>query len=136
MSRVGNNKIKVENMKKCFLLLILVWSIDSWALYTNRQFIHLHKNPSINSVTLTSLSCATRLKKVKQKESESNFLWQKVSVGSFTGFVKSKFISKKKSKCFSSRYPVIFNSLDFSMIEIYKWGRINDLFVEGITGIK
>ena len=123
-------------MKKCFLLLILIWSIDSWALYTNRQFIHLHKNASINSVTLTSLSCATRVKKEKQKESEASLLWEKVSVGSFTGYVKRKFLSKRKLKCFSSRYPIIFNSLDFSMIEIYKWGRMNDLFVEGTTGIK
>ena len=124
-------------MKKWLFLFVFSFSIEAKVYYTNRQFIHLHKNPSIHSVSLTSLSCSSVIKKeiVKGKEIDEASLWAKVSVGNYTGFVKKKLISTKKIKCFGNRYPVIFNSLDLSMVEIYRWGRLNDLLVEDVVGI-
>jgi len=94
--------------------------------FVSKQFVHLHKNESINSVVLLTLSCGQQVEVEKD-----NNEWFYVSTGSFKGFVLSRNFSGNSPECFSQNFSKLYNKIDLDMREIYKLGRLEDLFIYG-----
>ena len=94
--------------------------------YVSKQFIHLHKNSSVNSIVLVTLSCGQKVD-VISKENE----WLKVKSGSFEGFVLERNFQNTQPRCFNNIHTKLYNKLDLNMREVYKLGRLEDLFIYG-----
>tara|TARA_B100000886_G_C20342372_1_gene457166 strand:+ start:599 stop:988 length:390 start_codon:yes stop_codon:yes gene_type:complete len=101
-------------------------SVAAMKFYSSKQFVHLHKNQSINSIVLQTISCG-QVVKVEKKTKK----WLKVKSGRFSGFVLKRNMSKKSPECFSEVHSKIYNNIDLDMREIYKLGRLEDLYIYG-----
>ena len=108
------------------VFLISMNSFSSTFEYVEKQFIHLHKNKSINSITLVTLSCGQRVKVISSSKG-----WSEVKSGSYKGFSLSRNLSKKNPECLGQKYSKVYNDLDLTMLDIYKMGRLEDLFIHG-----
>ena len=116
-------------MFKVFFISLFFISMNTFSStyeYVEKQFIHLHKNKSINSITLVTLSCGQRV----QVLSSSNG-WVEIKSGSYKGYSLSRNLSKKNPECLGQKYSKIYNGLDLTMLDIYKMGRLEDLFIHG-----
>lgn len=94
--------------------------------YVSKQFVHLHKNQSINSLVTLTLSCGQKVKLISRKDN-----WIHVATGSYKGHVLARNFTKVKPKCFSHVHKKLYNKIDLDMREVYKLGRLEDLFIYG-----
>lgn len=95
-------------------------------MFASKQFVHLHKNASVNSVVLVTLSCGQSVK-LQNITNE----WAKIKSGSFEGFVLKRNLLPSEPRCFSRTHSKLYNKLDLNMREVYKLGRLEDLFIYG-----
>ena len=95
-------------------------------LYASKQFVHLHKNASVNSVVLVTLSCGQVVNLVKKNDE-----WLKIKSGSFSGYVLKRNLLDSEPRCFSKVHSKLYNKLDLNMREVFKLGRLEDLFIYG-----
>ncbi len=126
-----------------FLLFVLFLSSSfaktevSRVVYFNHLFGHVHKNPSRYSQSLSTLECGHPVKVLKEKGHEiisGNYL--KVQVGPYIGHIDKIYLSPKKEKCFSDKYPKFFNDLNLSITDMFYWGKLNDQYVQGKSKIQ
>ncbi|MBC96872.1 MAG: hypothetical protein CME63_03925 [Halobacteriovoraceae bacterium] len=109
----------------------------SRVVYFNHLFGHVHKNPSRYSQSLSTIECGHPVKIVKEKGNEilsGNYF--KVKVGPYLGYIDRIYLSNKKEKCISDKYPKFFNSLNLSISEMYYWGKLNDQYVQGESKVQ
>jgi hypothetical protein len=109
----------------------------SRVLYFNQLFGHVHKSPSRYSQSLSTVECGHPIKIVKENGKEvltGDFV--KVSVGPYIGHVNLLYLSSKKEKCISDKYPKFFNSLELSITDMFYWGKLNDQYVQGKTKVQ
>ncbi len=109
-----------------FSLLNICIASASSQMYVNKNFIHLHKNESINSIVLLTLACGQKVKIVKEKND-----WLYVTSGSYKGYALKRNFSDQKLLCFSHTHSKLYNKIDLNMQEVYKFGRLEDLFIYG-----
>jgi len=104
----------------------------SRVVYFNHLFGHIHKNPSRYSQSLSTIECGHPIKVVKNKGHEitsGNYI--KVKVGPYNGYIDQIYLSNKKEKCFSDKYPKFFNALNLSISDMFYWGKLTDQYVQG-----
>lgn len=109
-----------------FFTIRIPQSIAQNKYYVSKQFVHLHKNESINSVVLITLSCGQQVEVKKAKDE-----WLNISTGSFNGHVLARNFSTVQPECFSKVHSRLYNKIDLDMREVYKLGRLEDLFIYG-----
>ncbi len=127
-----------------FLLFSLIISASTYAkteisrvVYFNHLFGHVHKNPSRYSQSLSTIECGHPVKIIKEKGHEilsGNYV--KVKVGPYIGHIDKAYLSTKKEKCFSDKYPKFFNDLNLSITDMFYWGKLNDQYVQGTSKIQ
>lgn len=102
------------------------------------MFGHIYQLPSIDSVSLTTLSCGHPLRVYPAKEglARSESLWKRVKTVGIEGYVQAKYLFKKKKSCIQDRYPKFFNALSFSVTEMYYLGRLSSLYIDGQSKVK
>ena len=108
------------------ILTLLNSDLHASAIFVDKQFVHVHKNKSVNSITVVTIACG---KKVKLMSSDQT--WNKIKSGSFEGFSLKRNFTTDKPACLGSKYSKFYNQLDLSMTDIYKLGRLEDLFIYG-----
>jgi len=104
----------------------------SRVVYFNHLFGHVHKSPSRYSQSLSTIECGHPVKIVQEKGHEiikGNYI--KVKVGPYNGYIHKIYLSNKKEKCFSDKYPKFFNALNLTITDMFYWGKLNDQFVQG-----
>ena len=109
----------------------------SRVVYFNQLFGHIHKNPSRYSQSLSTIECGHPVKVMKEKGSEfisGNYI--KVKVGPYLGYIDQVYLSSKKEKCISDKYPKFFNALDLSLADMFYWGKLNDQYVQGESKVQ
>jgi len=122
---------------RVFLFSMIVTSVCakteiSRIVYFNQLFGHIHKNPSRYSQSLSTIECGHPVKIVKEKGNEvisGNYV--KVKVGPYKGYLDHIYLSNKKEKCFSDKYPKFFNALNLTISDMFYWGKLNDQYVQG-----
>ena len=92
----------------------------------------VHLLPSINSESLTTISCGQPLRAYSKLENK----WIKVKAGPYKGHVQTKYISKKKPKCFQDTYSKFVESFELDLSDMYYWGRLYDQYVQGKSRVK
>ena len=131
-------------MKKVLLFLFTMTLVPvlgktevSRVVYFNNLFGHVHKNPSRYSQSLSTIECGHPVKVIKEKGHEvANGNYLKVQVGPYLGYIDTVYLSSKKEKCFSDRYPKFFNSLELSISDMFYWGKLNDQYVQGKSRVQ
>ena len=118
-------------MKLLLLLSIsLFLSLPTFGQKTNgrkyfKPFLgHLHKNPSKDSTSLTTIQCSHSVKVVEEKDVVKG--WVKVSVGEDKGYIQEVHLSSKRPDCLQGKYPKFYNKLELDITEMYFWGRLYD----------
>jgi uncharacterized protein YgiM (DUF1202 family) len=101
-------------------------SYSSQKYFVEKQFIHLHKNESVNSIVILTLACGQEVVVISSKSE-----WLYISSGSFKGHALKRNFSKKRKACFSRTHSKLYNKIDLDMREVYKLGRLEDLFIYG-----
>ncbi len=96
--------------------------------YFNQMFGHLHKSSTIESTSLTTLSCGFPVKVLKTNSTDS-VGWELANVGEFRGYLRTEQLSDKMPDCFQSKYPKFFNGLTLDIAEIWFWGRLYDQYI-------
>jgi len=96
--------------------------------YLTPIFSNIHKNMFVDSKIVSTLSCGHPVR-VNLKQRNAN--WYKVKTGPYIGYIKKIDIKFKKIKCFQDKYPKFFNKFNFSVDELYLWGKLNDRFSKG-----
>ena len=117
------------NTKAVFIFLSIIFndqSLSKGNMFAAKQFVHLHKNASVNSVVLVTLSCGQSVKLLNSTNE-----WVKIKSGSFKGFVLKRNLLASGPRCFSRTHSKLYNKLDLNMREVYKLGRLEDLFIYG-----
>ena len=109
-----------------FISILNIKNVYSKSSYVSSPFVHVHKNKSINSITLVSLTCGQKVE-ILEKENE----WINIKSGSFIGYVLERNLNLKYVDCLNKKYSKIYDKLDLNMSEIYKMGRLEDLFIYG-----
>jgi len=111
--------------------------------YFNRIMGNIHQNASRYSQVLTTISCNHPVKVLKEisKDGKEFILfgeenWNLVSVGPYSGFVPTEFLSDQKNECFEEQYPKFFDQLNLDINDLYYWARLNDLYVSGKSKVK
>ena len=112
----------------CLIFFTLRVSAKGEISYVKKNFIHLHKNESVHSLVLITLACGQPVKVLKKSKGS---YWAKVKSGKFAGYILKRHISNEETPCFSSDHSKVFNKLDLSIHDLYKMGRLEDLFIEG-----
>ena len=123
------------NTKVLFITLILIFSTQtSWAAikYFNQIYGHVHLNPSQYSESLTTIACAHPVKIINELKGP----WVNVTVGAHTGHIRDNFLTSSKPNCFQDRYPKFFSQFEFSLSELYYWGRLSDQYIMGKSTAK
>ncbi len=106
--------------------------------YYSEMFGHLHKNPSTYSSSLTTITCGHPVKVSKfigRKKSKNN-QWAEVRLGGRTGYVKTRYLLKKRLKCFQDIYPKFFENFNLDLAELFYWGKLHDQFIQGKSRVK
>ena len=135
---MGDDPIQVESMR---LVLALFICFQAWTSETSlgRKYFssflgHVHKNPMDNSSSMTIVQCQHSVKILSQENVPGD--WMYVQVGEDKGYIRKKFLSDKRPKCFQDQYPHYYKSLNLDISEMYFWGRLNDHYLQGTTQIK
>lgn len=138
-------------MKLFLMLSILSLSQFSFAAnkkrligvyYYKNLFGHVHQNASRYSTSLTTLACGHPVKVYEiPRENTSNLkvinnMWAMVKVGHYEGFLRYDHLSKTRVNCFQQKFPKFFENFDLEISELYHWGRLYDLYVEGKSKVK
>ena len=156
--RMGDDPVSVESMKRghayylffvLFFYLIPVVSYSAlekkvnWCFFTLKiYFGHLHQNPSRYSSSLTTVSCGHPIKvfEVIRPNMSSlkviNDIWAMVKIGPYDGYMRRDHLSSKNIFCFQDEFPKFFENFDLDISELYHWGRLYDLYVEGKSKVK
>jgi len=110
--------------------------------YFKNIFGHLHQNPSRYSSSLTTVSCGHPIKvyEVIRPNMSSlkviNDIWAMVKIGPYDGYMRKDHLSRKNTICFQDEFPKFFENFDLDISELYHWGRLYDLYVEGKSKVK
>jgi uncharacterized protein YneF (UPF0154 family) len=125
----------MEGLVTRILLLTLLITANALAsekvvgrLYFKHMMGHIHKNPSINSSSLTTIQCAHGVKVIEDEEISVPKGWMYVLVGDDRGFVQADFLQQQRPVCFQGKFPKFFNSLNLDLTDMYYWGRLYDHF--------
>ena len=94
---------------------------------------HVHKNPSKDSTSLTTLQCSHSVKIIEEKNSVEG--WTKVVVGEDKGYIQTDFLLDKRPDCLQSEYPKFYHALELDITEMYHWGRLYDHYVNERTRV-
>ena len=86
----------------------------------------MHKNESVNSVVLVTLSCGQKVRVIGKRNG-----WLNIVSGSFKGYALKRNFSVTEPICFSHTHSKLYNKMDINMREVYKLGRLEDLFIYG-----
>ena len=113
--------------------------------YYQQLFGHLHQNPSIYSMTLTTIACNHPMKAYQLEDPKGQLSelyqsgeWLLVEVAGHQGYILKKNLAPDKlgpTKCFQDRYPRFFDQLNMDVADFYYWGRLYDLYLTGKTSI-
>ena len=103
-------------------------------LYYSNFLGHLHENPSKDSTSLTIVQCSHSVKVLKSSTSIDG--WRYVQVGEDKGYIQSQFLVRKRPECLQEKYPKFYNKFELNLSEMYYWGRLYDLYLQGKSKIK
>jgi len=62
--------------------------------------------------------------------------WNFVKVGPYDGYLQRKYLSSRRVPCFQDKYPKFFENFDLDLSELYYWGRLYDLYVNGKSKVR
>ncbi len=131
-----------------FILSFKIYSADMKRVqiglrYFNKIMGNIHQNASRYSQVLTTISCNHPVKVLKEvsKDGKEFILfgeenWNLVTVGPYTGYIPTEFMSDQKNECFEEQYPKFFDSLNLDINDLYYWARLNDLYVTGKSKVR
>jgi hypothetical protein len=106
--------------------------------YFKEVYGHVHKNPFRYSLGLTTVSCGHPLKILKAKSNKKGVYreyfaksWRYVKIGPYHGYIKDKFISRKRPICIQDKYPKFFEKINLEISDMYYWGKLYDQYLLG-----
>lgn len=102
--------------------------------YYKNVFGHILERQDRNSTSLTTISCGFPLKVVTNNNPKQG--WSKVSSAGVSGFVISSYLSSSKPDCIQKNYPKFISALDLSLSEMFYWGRLYDMYINGKSKVK
>jgi len=125
-------------MKTLSLCLIISFFLHSYhaeakksrIVYYQNMFGHVHQNASDYSNSLTTIACGHPLK-VLSTATGGRKKWYLVTTGGHRGYVDQSFVGNKRPSCFQKRYPEYFNFLKTEVKDLYYWGKLYDMYVQG-----
>ena len=103
--------------------------------YYKNTFGHIHERSDPYSSSLTTVACGHPLK-VYQKSDYVRKGWSYVKTAGITGYVQNKFLFKSKPVCMQAKYPRFFNAMELSLTDMYYWGKLNDMYIEGKSRVR
>lgn len=125
----------MESLKNILIIFTILVSSISFAgekvvgrLYFQQFMGHIHKNPSNDSSSLTTIQCAHAVKIIEDVEVNVPADWLYVKVGDDKGFIKKKSLSNNRPDCFQEKYPKFYINLNLDLSDLYYWGRLDDQY--------
>jgi len=109
----------------CFSQLLAVDEVS----FFNLDMGTLHETASAYSQALTTIACNQPVH--VDKAASAPVGWSKVSVGPYSGFVKTSHLSHEKGVCLFDKYSKFIDALDLGISDLYYLGRLSDQFVKG-----
>lgn len=100
-------------------------------LYLNTFMGHLHKNPTKQSSSLTTLQCSHAVKVIENEGVSVPSGWVYAQVGEDKGFIHVSQLTSTRPECFQDKYPRFYSSLNLDLTDMYYWGRMFDHFSTG-----
>jgi hypothetical protein len=106
--------------------------------YFAKMMGNLHQNPSRYSEVMTTITCNHPVKVLKETSKDGKDLllfgednWNLVTVGPYTGYIMSEYLSQKKAECFDENYSKFFDGLKLDVNDSYYWARLYDQYIQG-----
>jgi hypothetical protein len=111
--------------------------------YFRHAFGHVHQNPSLSSMSMTTIACNHPVKILKvagAEKKQENLLvnkdWYFVRVANYDGYLHQNTLSQKRVECFQDKYPRYFESLNLEVNDLFYWGKIYDHYIYGRSKAK
>ena len=103
--------------------------------YYKNTFGHIHQKASAYSSSLTTVACGHPLK-VFENPRYSRPGWSYVRSAGVAGFIQSKYLTSKKASCMQTKYPRFFNAMELTLTDMYHWGKLYDMYVQGKSRVR
>jgi hypothetical protein len=104
--------------------------------YVSTEYLHVHQNNSYYSNTLTTIPCGQPVNILKSAQSGAKTGMKYVQVGPYPGYVKEKYLSATRVICLEKEYPRFFDLVSAEISEIYFWGKLKDMMIQGKSKVK
>lgn len=126
-------------MKVVFISLLLSLQLSAkkfvGVFYYKNLFGHVHETADEYSSSLTTVACGHPMKVYERPEIDEQ-KWAHVSTAGNKGYVLRKDLLATKPSCMQAKYPGFFNSMDLGLTQMYYWGKLNDMYIEGKSRVR
>lgn len=128
------NKLVILSLIFCFSSTALSKDKVVGVLYYQHIFGHILERQNSYSASMTTISCGFPLKVIEKQDIKSG--WSLVEAAGTRGYLKSSALASSKPDCFQSKYPKFFNNNELSLSDMYYWGRLYDMYIQGKSKVK
>jgi hypothetical protein len=138
-----DESVSEEDLQKKFREFETAKKTVEAVYYFRHTFGHVHQNPSLSSMSMTTISCNHPVKILKvsgaEKKQENllvNKEWYFVRVANYDGYIHQSALSEKRVECFQDKYPRYFESLNLEVNDLFYWGKLYDHYIHGRSKTK
>ena len=103
--------------------------------YLARIYGQIHQNPSPHSTALSTVKCGHPVRILAREDGRAaaGGEWLPARAGPHRGYVRRDHVSDARPACPQDRYGRFFDGLGLSLTDVYRWGRLQALLLEGAS---